>query len=134
MNALVSWLLAAAALVVGWYTAQWQGLAMAATLIVFWMLLQFNRAIRAMRNAASRPIGTVASAVMVHAKLHNGMTMMQVLTLTRSLGQQVGESPEAWLWADESGSSVTVEMTGGRVSGWRLERPGDEGAGGTASP
>lgn len=123
MTVLISWLLAAAALVVGWTTAQWQGVALAATLIVFWMLLQFNRAIRAMRNASGRPIGSVGSAVMVHAKLHTGMTMMQLVSLTRSLGQQVSEKPESWQWHDESGSRVTVEMSGGRVTRWELVRP-----------
>ncbi len=125
---LLTWLLAAAALLIGWQTSGWQGIAVAVTVIVFWLLLHFNRAIRAMRNAARRPVGSIASAVMVHAKLHTGMSMVQVLTLTRSLGQQVAETPETWQWRDEGGSTVTVELVNGRVIAWKLNRPADSDA------
>jgi hypothetical protein len=123
MNALISWALAAAALYVGWHTQGMQGLLVGITVIVFWLLLQFNRAIRVMKAAGQRPIGHVPSAVMLNAKLHAGMTMLQIVKMTRSLGQQTGVAPETWEWADNGGSRVTLEFAGGKLKAWTLDRP-----------
>ena len=70
---------------------------------------------RAMKNAASAPKGHVGSAVMLNAKLKAGMTMMQVITLTRSLGERVRENPETWAWADDGASRVTSCLCNGRA-------------------
>ena len=123
MNPLIGWTLTAAALAAGWLAYGWQGVALAVTCIVFWLLLQFNRAMRVMRMAASNPVGTVDSAVMLHSKLHPGMKMIEILPLTRSLGKSVpGAGEENFEWADESGARVVVEMVGGKLAGRRLER------------
>ena len=45
-----------------------------------------------------------------------------VLPLTGSLGQKVTDEPETWLWTDEGGDRVRVELRGGRVSASTLER------------
>jgi hypothetical protein len=50
------------------------------------------------------------------------MQMLQVLPLTRSLGERVAEEPETWLWRDAGGDAVRVELRAGRVSAVRLER------------
>ena len=123
MNPLIGWGLAALMAVAAWHFYAWQGLAVAFTAVVFWLLLQFNRAIRVMKNAAGRPIGHIDSAVMLNAKLRPGMQMLQVVTLTKSLGRELSRSPEVWAWADEGASEVRVTFTNGRCTGWVLDRP-----------
>jgi hypothetical protein len=123
MNPWIGWALAIAALGVGWQSYGWQGLLFSFSFIVFWLLLQFNRAVRVMRSAGGAPIGHVDSAVMLNAKLKPGMRMMEVVMLTRSLGLQVSTSPEQYRWTDPGGSRVTLEMRGGRLAEWTLWRP-----------
>jgi hypothetical protein len=122
MNPWVGWGLAFAALVAGWLGYGWRGLALALTVIVFWLLLQFSRSLRALQRASGRPVGSVPSAVMFHARLQTGLRLPQVLALTGSLGRKVGAEPEAWAWADEAGDEVRVELREGRVSAWQLTR------------
>ena len=132
MNPWIGWSLAAVATALAWYQMGWKGGVFAVSVIVFWLLLQFSRAVRAMKEAGAAPIGFVHSAVMLHARLKDGMTLLQVIGLTRSLGQRLGEEgvqPERWRWADEGGASVTVELMGGKVRHWALDRP----AGGEAA-
>jgi len=123
MNPYVGWTLAGLAVAASWHAYGWQGVVMAVSVIVFWLLLQFNRAMRAMKNAAQAPKGQVGSAVMLNAKLKAGMTMMQVIGLTRSLGERIGEKPETWAWADEGQSRVTLVFERGRLRRWELVRP-----------
>jgi hypothetical protein len=123
MNPIVGWGLAFVALVAGWLSYGWQGVVMVVSVIVFWLLLQFSRALRAMKNAAQAPKGEVGSTVMLNAKLHTGMTMMQVIAITRSLGEHVSESPDTWAWRDAGNSRVVLVLEGGRLSRWELIRP-----------
>lgn len=123
MNPYVGWGLAIAAFAVGWFSYGWQGIALAFTVVVFWLLLQFNRAVRVMRSAGAAPVGHVPSAVMMNAKLHAGMTMMQVVALTRSLGTKQGEGEDVWRWIDPGGSHVTLHFRRGKLERWQLERP-----------
>jgi hypothetical protein len=123
MNPLLGWALAALMVGTAWNMYGWHGVAVAATVVVFWLLLQFNRAIRVMKNAGSAPVGHVASAVMLNAKLRAGMQMLQVVTLTRSLGRRVCEAPEVWAWADAGASEVLVTFLNGRCTSWLLNRP-----------
>ena len=132
MMAWVGWALAVVAVAVGFAGYGWPGVLLALTVIVFWLLLQFSRALRALRVASGRPVGTVASAVMLHARLRVGLRLPQVLALTRSLGRRVADEPETFTWADECGDEVQVELRDGRVSGWRLLRAC--GAGDGTSP
>jgi hypothetical protein len=110
---------------VGW---GWPGVVLGVTVLVFWLLLQFSRSLRVLKHAAQRPVGTVDSAVMLHSKLKAGMTLMQVLQITRSLGTRLEESPERWGWADAGGARVMLEFDAGKLRHWALERalPGDE--------
>jgi hypothetical protein len=129
MNPTFGWALAVAALVVGWLVWGWRGMVLALTLTAFWLVLQFNRALRVMKNAAAAPVGQVPSAVMLNARLSTSMTMLQVVTLTRSLGRRIGDAPEVWSWADPGGAMVEVTLDGGRVARWQLKRPeGEAGA------
>ena len=134
MNARVGWALAALAIGVGFAAWGWRGALLGISVTVFWLLLQFSRALGAMRRAAQAPVGHVDSAVMLQARLQPGMLMMQVLPLTRSLGEKVTDEPETWLWRDAGGDAVRVEMRAGRVSAVQLLRAaaGDEAQRGQA--
>jgi hypothetical protein len=122
MNSVLGWTLALGAVVLGGWQWGWQGVVLAVTCIVFWLLLQFNRAVRVMRMAAARPVGTVDSAVMLHSKLHPGMRMLEILPLTRSLGKAHEGAEEVYEWADESGARVMIQMRSGRISELSLHR------------
>ena len=123
MNAAtIGWALAVAAVAVGYAGYGWRGVLLAITVVVFWLLLQFSRALRVMRLAAQAPVGQVPSAVMLHAKLQPGMPLMAVIKLTRSLGRKVRDEPETFAWRDESGAEVEIEFAGGRCKVWRLTR------------
>jgi hypothetical protein len=133
MNPWIGWTLAVVATALGWHQMGWKGVVLAVTVVVFWLLLQFSRALRAMKEAGAAPIGYIPSAVMLNARLKAGMTLLQVIGLTKSLGQRIGEEgvqPERWRWTDEGGSSVTLELQGGKLHRWALERPAgaEEGA------
>ena len=125
MSAALGWALALAAVVVGWLRYGWPGLLLAASIVVFWLLLQFSRSLRVMRDAAGSPIGTVPSAVMLQAGLALGLPMLKVVGLTKSLGRKLADTPETWRWRDASGASVEIVFEHGRVTRWKLERPDD---------
>ena len=126
MNAKLGWALAVLAVTLGYAQYGWPGAVMAASAVVFWLLLQFTRAMRAMRVAGSAPLGSVASAVMLTARLKTGQRLMDVIALTRSLGEKLSDDPETYRWTDGSGVSVTVELAKGLCVRWTLARPVDE--------
>ncbi len=139
MSATLGWALALTALVAGYVGYGWPGMVLALSVVVFWMLLQFSRALRAMRKAAGRPVGRVDNAVMLHARLRTGLRLVDVMKLTCSLGQPANDSdrpePEVFLWTDEAGDSVRVELRAGQVSAWALQRADASPAGSSpASP
>lgn len=123
MNPWVGWLLAIAALLAGWQIYGWPGVVLAFTIIVFWLLLQFSRIARVMRQAGKAPVGHIDSAVMLNAKLAADKPLLDVLRLTKSLGRKVAEDPETFVWTDPGGASVRVLLKDGRVGSWQLERP-----------
>ena len=122
MEARVGWALAVAGVALGYAVWGWQGVVLALSVIAFWMLLLFSRAMRVMRIASQAPVGTVPNAVMLHARLQAGMPLMKILILTRSLGQKLSDTPETWRWQDGAGDSVRVVMQQGRCTEWTLER------------
>ncbi|MBE7419662.1 MAG: hypothetical protein HS128_18305 [Ideonella sp.] len=131
MSAALGWALAAAALAVGYVQWGWRGVVLAATVIAFWLLLQFSRALRVLRNAGRAPIGQVASAVMLHARLQAGQRLPQILALTSSLGtpqHAAGGDPEVFEWRDGGGDAVRVELVGGKLARWQLIRAVDAAA------
>ena len=123
MNPILGWGLAAALAVASFAAYGWAGLALAASAIVFWLLLQFNRAVRAMKNAAEFPVGEIDNAVMFHARLEKGLTMLQIVTRTRSLGRKVEGRDDDWVWRDAGGCAVTLHFERGRLKSWKLDRP-----------
>jgi hypothetical protein len=116
-----------AVLTVGaWQAFGWPGIALAVGGIVMWVLLHFTRMVTILKKAADRPIGHVASAVMLNAKLRKGATLMHVIAMTRSLGLLQTEKdtqPEVFTWTDTSESVVTCTFVGGKLTEWTLVRP-----------
>jgi hypothetical protein len=123
--AVIGWVLAAAALVVGWLAYGWRGLVLALSVIAFWLLLQWSRSLRALRNAAQSPVGHVDNAVMFNAKLHDGMRLPQVIALTRSLGRKVSDEAEVYVWRDGGADEVELVFEAGRCTRWQLRRGND---------
>jgi hypothetical protein len=128
-------------LLLGWayQSMSWMGVAMAMGGLVMWALLHYTRLVHIFKKAAQRPIGFVASAVMLHVKLKPKMPLLKVIALTRSLGLAEKVEPKSGLsekvieifsWADESGSSVRCVFEGGRLKEWTLTRtnPDDQQA------
>ena len=117
---------AVALLVMGYHWYGWPGVAGAVGALVMWMLLHFTRLLHVLRRAASRPKGYVDSSVMLNARLHPGASLMQVVALTRSLGElrsQAGAQPAVFRWTDTGQSFVECEFLGGKLTSWRLDRP-----------
>ena len=128
VSAAVGWALAALGLVAGYLSYGWPGVVLAVTVVAFWLLLQFSRTLRVLRAASARPVGEVDNAVMLHASLHDGMRLPQILKLTRSLGRKVADAPETFCWRDGAGDEVRVELRDGGLSAWTLQRGIEAGA------
>lgn len=123
MNATLGWALALLAFVAGYVGYGWRGVLLAFTVVAFWLLLQFSRSLRVLREAAGRPVGSVDNAVMLHSRLQAGMRLPQILKLTRSLGHQRAEGgEEIFTWADAGGDSVQARLRDGRLAAWTLQR------------
>ncbi len=104
----------------------WGGVAAAAGALMMWMLLHFTRMMAVMRRAANRPIGYVASAVMLNAKLKQGFNLLHVVAMTRAFGKLMsakGAQPEIYRWTDNGESWVTCEFSGGKLVKWEMVRP-----------
>ena len=113
-------------LIVAYQSARWVGVAAVAGGILMWLLLHFTRLMSVMKKAADRPIGYVASAVMLNAKLKPKVPMVHVVAMTRSLGLRLseeGKDPEIYRWTDGGHSFVTCEFVNGRLVKWELYRP-----------
>ncbi|MCW5661215.1 MAG: hypothetical protein KIT60_26230 [Burkholderiaceae bacterium] len=124
-NPILGWALAALAVAIGYAQWGWQGVVLAVTMIVFWLLLQFSRALRVLRRAGAAPVGQVPNAVMLHAKLQRGQRLPQVLAVTKSLGTKVSDDPETFEWRDAGGDAVRIELRDGKVDRWTLLRAAD---------
>ena len=125
-KALLLWVGLAGLLVLAHRQFGWQGVALASGGLLMWLLLHFNRLMHVMRRASGRPVGQVASAVMLNAKLQAGRPLLHVIALTRSLGERLsaeGAQPEIYRWRDDSDSQVTCEFQDGKLLRWTLERP-----------
>lgn len=124
MDARWGWALAAALLGLASWEWGWRGGVLALTVVVFWLLLQFSRSLRVLRQAGGAPKGRVPSAVMLHSRLRPGLTLMQLLPMTGSLGepQAADGADEAFAWTDDGGDRVVVVLRGGKLVEARLER------------
>ena len=108
-----------------WRAYGWSGVALAVGAIVMWLLIHFNKIMRALKQAANRPVGSVDSAVMFNAKLKRGDDVLHVLALTKSIGRALtpeNQQPEIFQWTDGSEASVNCEFMDGRLVKWQLVR------------
>lgn len=116
-----------AALLYGaWRGYGWPGVALVSGGIVMFLLLHVNRTIQVLRRAADRPIGTVASAVMLNARLKPRATLLHVVAMTRGLGElrsPKDTQPEIYRWTDAGGSYVEGQFVRGKLTTWTLTRP-----------
>ena len=111
-----------------WRQFGWAGIALAAGGVVMWILLHFTRLMTILKKASQRPIGHVASAVMLNAKLKKGMSLMHVIALTKSLGAlqtAKDEQPEVFHWTDAGQSTVACTFVSGKLLDWTLTRPAE---------
>ena len=102
------------------------GLALVATGLVTWIMLHFTRALQVLKRAADRPIGFVASAVMLNAKLKKDVNLLHVVAMTKSLGQLQSPKdtqPEVFRWTDAGQSFVDCVFLNGKLQQWTLTRP-----------
>lgn len=109
---------------------KWMGVLAVSGGILMWLMLHFTRLMTVMRRAAQRPLGYVASAVMLNAKLKPNVPLVHVVAMTRSLGLRQSnalEQPEVFVWRDNTDSTVTCEFVHGRLQKWTLQRPTDAG-------
>ncbi|MCR8958043.1 glycerate kinase [Variovorax sp. S2] len=109
-----------------WRSGGWGGVALAGGVIVMFLLMHFTRAMQVLKRAADRPVGYVASSVMLNAKLKKGVTLMHVIAMTRALGElrsPQDEQPELYRWTDTGGSYVDAVFNGGKLQSWTLIRP-----------
>ncbi len=125
MNPVVGIALALAALVGGGLLLGWKGVILALTVIVFWLLLQFSRLMRVMQTANGAPVGQIDSAVMLQSRLREGMKLMDVLPMTKSLGAKVEGQAETWAWTDAGGIHVELQFRKGVLQRWELRRPAE---------
>jgi hypothetical protein len=116
----------AALVAAAWRAYGWAGVALAASALLFWVLLNFTRLMHVLKQAAERPVGYVASAVMLNAKLKPGVNLMHVVAMTKALGKlrsPPDTQPETFRWTDTGGSHVTCEFRDGKLVKWELVRP-----------
>lgn len=120
MNPWIGIGLALTALIGGSLLLGWQGAIFATTGIIFWLLLQISRLMRIMKMAGAAPLGSVGNAVMLAAKLHAGMKLVDLIKLAGSLGKK--QAPETFVWRDAGGDAVEVVLKKGKLAEWRLIR------------
>jgi hypothetical protein len=116
--------LAGSAILIGWAVYGWRGLVLAATVIVFWMILQFNQARRLLQQVAQRPKGRIDSVPRVQSLLAHGMTLAEVLKVTGSLGVATDNRDE-WMWQDDAGHDIAVTLRRGVVVRWAVSTADD---------
>jgi hypothetical protein len=124
------WAVGALLMVVAFQRMGWAGVALVGGGMVFWALLHFTRLMTVLKRAANAPVGHVASAVMLNAKLKTGVTLLHVTAMTKSLGalQTAKDAqPEVYRWQDTAGSHVTCTFVGGKLTHYVLWRPPVDG-------
>lgn len=137
MRPVLAWSLAAAGLLLATLLYGWQGSVVMLSFGVFWLLLQFNRTVRALRVAGGRPIGHVDSALNLLPRLRVGLPLADLLLQTRSLGHSAAwpadelPAPEAgetvYRWDGGDDRRLWISLQRGRVRRWCL-RAAEAGA------
>jgi len=124
------WMVAVLATVLVWPLYGWRGLALVVSALVLWVLLRLTRFLRIMQLAASQPKAYVDSAVMLHSRLKPGLSLLQVVAMTQTLGQPLSaadQQPEVFAWTDPGQTTLRCEFSQGFLSHWSLLRPDEHG-------
>ena len=103
----------------------WWGFSLVSSGIVFWLLQLSTRLMQTMERAADQPVGTVANAVMFHAKLHDGLRLLNVIEMAASLGQRIAsedKNADVFEWRDTGGDTVQCHFLEGRLQAWSMTR------------
>lgn len=120
------WPVAGVVLIAGSYRFYgWGGAVLVLGALLMFLLLRFNRMMQVLGRAATRPVGHIDNAVLLNARLHAGMTLLNVLAMTRALGEMrspKNTQPEIFRWTDTGASHVTAEFRRGRLVHWTLFR------------
>ncbi len=130
------WAVAVLMVAMAYFKFGWGGVALVTGGIVFWMLLHFSRMMTVLKRATNAPMGHVASAVMLNARLKLGVTLLHVTAMTKSLGllqSPKDAQPEIYRWTDTGGSHVTCTFVGGKLADYTLWRPAPDDALSTAA-
>lgn len=93
----------------------WKGVLLVTSVIIFWLLLQFSQLMRIMRRTGSAPVGYTADALQLQARVKPGMTLLQVVQATGSLGHKTGTAPDVYTWSDAH-HRVDVTMADAKVA------------------
>lgn len=120
MNKLIGLALFAAAFVAGATFFGWQGVILAFSGVILYLLLQFTQLMRVMRTANEAPMGHVSSAIMLQSRLHAGMKLIDLIKLCKSLGVKVAD--DTYRWTDAGGDAVDVVLHKSVVVRWSLVR------------
>ena len=121
----LTWIGLAGLLYLSFRAFAWWGFSLTASGILFWLLLHATRVMKTMESAAQRPMGQVDNAVMLHATLHPGQRLLEVIGLAHSLGQRTPHedpSQEAFVWQDGHGDQVWAVFAEGRLTQSSLRR------------
>jgi ABC-type protease/lipase transport system fused ATPase/permease subunit len=125
-KSILLWSIGAAIIALAFQKYSWPGVVAVTGAMVMWMLLHFTRMLTVLKRAANQPMGYVASAVMLNAKLRKNVNLLHVMALTRSIGLLQTEKdaqPEIYRWQDNSASHVTCTFMNGKLQSWELFRP-----------
>jgi hypothetical protein len=126
----VLWLAATLVVAFSYQKMGWPGVALSVGALIFWMLLNATRMLQTLKRAANNPKGFVASAVMLHARLQPGLSLLQVIAMTKALGEEVSKEPEVWRWTDDGHSFVECRFEKGKLAEFTLTRsqalPGED--------
>lgn len=125
LRAVLWWAAMAVVLWGAWRQYGGLGLALAFSMLAFWLTIQFSQMMRVMSRAAQQPKGHVAHAMKLHIKLKTGQRLVQVIGMTGSLGDLLSApdaQPEVYRWADPQGDAVTARFVDGRLLDHQIER------------
>lgn len=113
-------LLALAALLAGGFAMGWPGVLLALTVIVFLLMLQFTKLMRTMKRMGAAPVGRTPSCLMLNSRLHEGLSLLQVLELAGSLGEAIDGG---YRWVDEGGDEIRMRFdAASRLLAWQFTR------------
>lgn len=123
---LLSLVAAVALLMVGYSNRGWGGFMLVLGAIVFVVLLYLTRVMKVLKAASSAPKGRISSAVMINSRLKEGMSLLQVVQMTRSISEPQGDpnaSQTCHRWTDPGGAWVDAIFVDGKLKQWQMGRP-----------